>query len=108
MTVELCTVHLTWFIVAIVPTIWGDGTHDDTDGFEALVCQQEFAYAPGTLKVTYDTTGRQHIDVSRERRFLLPHGIPMPRHTEHGVSIYTGSNAPEQQYEIDCAARNIS
>lgn len=59
----------------IVPTIWGDGRHDDTPGFKALMSGQVFRYGSESgIVVSHDETGRQVITLSGT--YLLPSGIP--------------------------------
>lgn len=58
-----------------VPTIWGDGEHDDTAGFQALMSGHIFRYMPtSNVEITYDETGHQHINLTGA--YILPNGIP--------------------------------
>lgn len=81
----------------IIATIWGDGIHDDSAGFEALVCKREFRYRPDAVIETRED-GRSVFTLPA--LYLLPWGAPKPKDS-HGPEIVWPTGLPT--YEIDCA-----
>lgn len=81
------------------PMIWGDGKHDDTAGFEALVCKRWFRYRPGAVIESTMENGENHFAFPAV--YFLPNGIPVPK---GGNSPIINLSVDVPTYEIDCEA----
>lgn len=98
--VEQRSLMLNFFVgvlAVIIPHIWGDGIHDDTDGIEAMVCGRKFTAEPNAVKVTRRVDGTP--DFKLTGTYKLPRGLPTRK---GGPTVLPPPNA--RTYEIDCAA----
>lgn len=86
---------------ADTPMIWGDGVHDDTAGFEALMCKRVFRYRPGAVTLTIAPDGRKYFALPG--RYFLPSGMPIPR-PDDGPQTDLPESPDFETYVVDCGA----
>jgi hypothetical protein len=86
----------------LYPTIWGDGVHDDTAGFEAMVCKRLFRYLPDAMIVSRTADGTQLFRLTGT--YLLPDGIPVPKESliNGPFIIFPAAMSPKAYRPIDC------
>lgn len=96
--------HSILILIASLPIIWGDGIHDDTAGFEAMLCKQLFKYRPGALIETKRSDGISDFELNGT--YLLRKGIPF---TKNGLyisqigQVILSNRIEGILYELDCA-----
>lgn len=71
-----------------MPTIWGDGIHDDTDGIGALFSGNLFRYRPGAVVITNTEDGKRLFTL--QGTYLFPNGFPALPPDGYGPRIIQG------------------